>query len=272
MDEAESVNVGSSLRRRRQELNLSVEEVARETKIRKTYILAIEEERFEELPGKVYIVGFLQNYARFLGIPSHPLIQAFNGMPEPSPGLNASQPQLRSTTMTGRRRSPFKKIMVGGILAVVIGGLVFYSPEITDMFGPSASWQVPGVENEKSPDSPSEPSATEAMPAAEAGPGFSEKELEGQVASKAHLPRIPAGGGTLKIISQGEGQFQIAIDGGNFRKYLAQPGLTLSWQVQEKTDLKLDVEGSVIVMVDDQEYLAPGQGQLSLTMAPAQEE
>ncbi|HKL27410.1 MAG TPA: helix-turn-helix domain-containing protein, partial [Desulfuromonadales bacterium] len=61
MTESEPLNIGNKLRHRRQELNLSLDEVARQTKIRKTYILAIEEERFEELPGKVYIVGFLQN-------------------------------------------------------------------------------------------------------------------------------------------------------------------------------------------------------------------
>jgi hypothetical protein len=46
------------LRQRRLELSLSVESVAEQTKIRKTYIIALKEERFEAFSGNIYVTGY----------------------------------------------------------------------------------------------------------------------------------------------------------------------------------------------------------------------
>lgn len=282
MSESESVNIGHSLRRRRQELNLSVEEVAHKTKIRKTYILAIEEERFEELPGKVYIVGFLQNYARFLGISAQPLVQDFHAISESTPERTSSRPELRAATLRSRRRGPFGRILLGLFFIVAVGTAVFYSAEILEIVKPSARQQTTDRPSEKTQAGPergsgaslqpsdiadSRPSATTAAEQAS-----SSRESEVLPAGDTNLPSIPEGGGTLKIISQGQGGFQIAIDGDGFREYLAQPGVTLSWQVQERADLKLDVEGTVRLVIDGQDYVAPGRGELLLRTPAGQEE
>ena len=282
MSESESINIGHSLRRRRQELNLSVEEVAHKTKIRKTYILAIEEERFEELPGKVYIVGFLQNYARFLGISAQPLVQDFHAISESAPERTSSRPELRAATLRSRRRGPFGRILLGLFFLVAVGVAVFYSAEILEMVKPSARQQTSERETERSQARPEEGSGASVQPSDLADSGPSATTDAGQVpppekpeistAGDIKLPSIPEGGGTLKIISQGQGKFQIAIDGDDFREYLAQPGVTLSWQVQERADLKLDVEGTIRLVVDGQDYVAPGQGQLLLRTPAGQEE
>jgi cytoskeletal protein RodZ len=59
----------SKLKQSRIHLNLTVEEVASRLKIRKQYIIAIEENRLEEVPGKAYIDGYIKMYCNYLGIP-----------------------------------------------------------------------------------------------------------------------------------------------------------------------------------------------------------
>lgn len=60
--------VGRSLKRAREEKNLSLDEVSRATKIKKEFLIAIEEDRFDALPGQVFTRGFIRAYGDFLGL------------------------------------------------------------------------------------------------------------------------------------------------------------------------------------------------------------
>jgi hypothetical protein len=86
--------IGSSLRaaRMRQELELSQAE--RDTRIRAKYLRALEDERFDVLPGPAYTKGFLRTYADYLGLDAQPFVDAYNARfaPEEEP---APPPQLR---------------------------------------------------------------------------------------------------------------------------------------------------------------------------------
>ncbi|MCX7830500.1 MAG: helix-turn-helix domain-containing protein, partial [Acidobacteria bacterium] len=59
---------GASLRKIRQALKISVEEIVSETNIRSWYIQSIEEERFDALPARIYLKGFLRQIALYLKI------------------------------------------------------------------------------------------------------------------------------------------------------------------------------------------------------------
>ena len=68
---------GAALRQERERLRLSVEAIAGKTKIRPSHLLAIEEERFGDLPAAVFVRGFLKEYARSLGLPSDPITRLY---------------------------------------------------------------------------------------------------------------------------------------------------------------------------------------------------
>ncbi|MDR1785951.1 MAG: helix-turn-helix domain-containing protein [Spirochaetaceae bacterium] len=65
---------GRILRETREEKNLTVEAVAKETAISMQYINALENERVEVFPGEPYAIGFLRNYAEYLGLDSANII------------------------------------------------------------------------------------------------------------------------------------------------------------------------------------------------------
>ena len=60
--------LGPALRAAREGLMLSIEDIAKATRIGLSYIVAIEEERFDAFAGGVYAAGFVRAYAREVGI------------------------------------------------------------------------------------------------------------------------------------------------------------------------------------------------------------
>lgn len=70
----ENPTVGALLRARRLELGASVNDAAIRTRIRRAYLLALENDRFDLLPGEVYVTGFLRLYAEDLQLPAEPIL------------------------------------------------------------------------------------------------------------------------------------------------------------------------------------------------------
>ena len=66
----ESMNesLGSTLRRQRERRGTSVAELSRLTRIPQASLEAIECDRFDELPGEVFVRGFLKAYAQAVGL------------------------------------------------------------------------------------------------------------------------------------------------------------------------------------------------------------
>lgn len=62
------LDVGDILRRARLRMELTLEQIEYEIRISKAHLLAIEEGRFEALPGRIYTLGFIRTYAEHLGL------------------------------------------------------------------------------------------------------------------------------------------------------------------------------------------------------------
>ncbi|MBW2268767.1 MAG: helix-turn-helix domain-containing protein [Deltaproteobacteria bacterium] len=62
---------GSRLRRSRLRRGLEIESVAQVTKVNPTYLRFLEEERFADLPPRVYVRGFLMAFATCVGLDPH---------------------------------------------------------------------------------------------------------------------------------------------------------------------------------------------------------
>lgn len=76
-------SVGLKLKKAREKKRLSLEEVSRKTKIHLAVLQALEEDRADKTLSRVYVKGFLKNYAQLLGLSGEELAQEFL---ESSPG------------------------------------------------------------------------------------------------------------------------------------------------------------------------------------------
>ncbi len=105
--------IGSSLRGARMRQGLELSEVERETRIRAKYLGALEDERFDVLPGDAYAKGFLRTYADYLGLDAQRFVDEYKTRfaPEEEPAAPApirirrhqdSTPPVRVCTVAAR--------------------------------------------------------------------------------------------------------------------------------------------------------------------------
>lgn len=69
--------LGERFRSKREEMNLTLKEVENATSIRMTYLQAIEEGRIGHFLSSVYALGFIRQYANFLGFEQEKLTKEF---------------------------------------------------------------------------------------------------------------------------------------------------------------------------------------------------
>ncbi len=60
--------LGLYLRRHREDRRMSMEEISRATRVPMSSVARIEADQFDELPGEVFVRGFLKSYARAVGL------------------------------------------------------------------------------------------------------------------------------------------------------------------------------------------------------------
>ncbi len=61
-------SIGTFLKRHRQQRLMSLAEVSRVTRIPAPTLESIERDRFDDLPGEVFVRGFLKSYAKVVGV------------------------------------------------------------------------------------------------------------------------------------------------------------------------------------------------------------
>ncbi|MDP6788872.1 MAG: DUF4115 domain-containing protein [Rhodospirillales bacterium] len=76
-DPEEGPRVGSLLRASRLRCGEEAADVAEVMHIRLVYIMAIEEGRYDDLPGSAYAIGFIRAYAEHLGLDSEEVVRRF---------------------------------------------------------------------------------------------------------------------------------------------------------------------------------------------------
>jgi cytoskeleton protein RodZ len=69
--------VGQDLRAARLRLGEDLATVSRSLKIRKDHLEALEEDHFEQLPGRAYAVGFIRSYSDYLGLDAVQCVERF---------------------------------------------------------------------------------------------------------------------------------------------------------------------------------------------------
>src|SRR4051812_29009487 len=127
-------SVGRTLRKARTERGVELSEVERATKIRAKFLQAMEEDRWEALPAPVYARGFLDIYARYLGLDQKALLDKYKETVEaeehePIPDSVIKPGALRQHRPSRRMRTPSADVkpvakVLGVVLALIVVGLV----------------------------------------------------------------------------------------------------------------------------------------------------
>jgi cytoskeletal protein RodZ len=116
--------IGRALRRARESRGKSLEDASRETRVRIDYLRAIEHEWFGALGSDVYVRGFLRSYARYLGLSSEKVVDAYErafgtGIPAPAPvEQSPTVTPSEALVLTERKRPNW--LLAGGAAVILL--------------------------------------------------------------------------------------------------------------------------------------------------------
>lgn len=107
--------VGALLKDMRLRKNLKLTDISKKLCIRKFYLEAIEESRYQDIPEFPYGIGFIRSYADFLGLNSSNIIELYKEETESKPDKDifVLEPQAEATV-------PSKKYLLVSLLALVL--------------------------------------------------------------------------------------------------------------------------------------------------------
>ena len=117
--------VGEKLRLERIRRKISLEQVQEDTKIRRIYLTALENDEFTKLPPKVYAIGFVKRYSSYLGFSSEEqkeLIETFKAVAFPEEEILMEEAQFaRSTSESLQRRrvNPWIAVLIVVLLVLI---------------------------------------------------------------------------------------------------------------------------------------------------------
>ena len=106
---------GNILRTKREEKNLSLETVAKNTSISLHFLEALENEETYIFPSNTYVIGFLRNYADFLDIKADYLVKLFN--------TKTMQETPTPVELIKIKRNYAFKIVVISVILLILGGI-----------------------------------------------------------------------------------------------------------------------------------------------------
>ncbi|MEE8205310.1 MAG: RodZ domain-containing protein [Nitrospinaceae bacterium] len=128
-----SEDFGSYLKHERELRGIPLDEIALNTKISIRFLQALEENRFEDLPGEVFVRGFIRSYGQAIGSNTEELLAAYHeatGKREdsetpPSPELEAGEGFPKSLD------NPVLKMAFGfgAVLLLIIGGVYWVTSQ-----------------------------------------------------------------------------------------------------------------------------------------------
>jgi cytoskeletal protein RodZ len=156
-------SIGEALRSAREAQGKSVEDAAAATRIRPSYLEALEQERFDQLGGNVYAKGFLRSYARYLGVDPAPLLEAYRAQERPDAPLFEHAPAVIRGQVSRRRGPSWLAVAIACvslILLVSLWSLLRPSPDPTSAqppFQPAPATTVVGSAGTSAPPTTAKP-------------------------------------------------------------------------------------------------------------------
>ena len=135
-------DIGNFLKERREARGISLIEVEKDLKIRKKYLQALEEGNADAIPGKTYIIGYLRNYSKYLGINEeniNQIIQTYNNLEKQKSGLKKTKEEniylkTRDRSLFEKKRFffPIKYVYLISFVLIIFIGLLLLSRSLKE--------------------------------------------------------------------------------------------------------------------------------------------
>lgn len=133
-NEHKNLEIGKVLRQAREKKGYTLDDLQQLTKIQKRYLIAIEDEKFDELPGDFYVRAFIKQYANTVGLDGNDLIKEYDDkLPQTKTAEYSDHLAQAVETRTSQRktvsgsvdkvRSYMPTIIIACVIVLVLAGI-----------------------------------------------------------------------------------------------------------------------------------------------------
>ena len=165
----QSVAPNVRLSQARQAQNLSTAEVARRLKLSVWQVEALESGQYQQLPGPVFVRGFIRNYARMLHLEPEELVQSITGLvPETPLHLEGSQARDIPFPAASPRRWPRYAVAAAVVVALLAVYEFYFNEERAGKEAPPVPVAAVAPAQETKPAAPAKKSRESAARPADA--------------------------------------------------------------------------------------------------------
>lgn len=123
------------------EKGYSLENVVKATKIKKQFLIAIEEGRYSELPSESYALGFIKNYAQYVGVDKNKAAALFRREYEGVQGRVLPTFKSKDNKLIKRKLYTPRNFIIAIVVLVVLGYIAFQYNSF--FFGPKLEVNSP---------------------------------------------------------------------------------------------------------------------------------
>lgn len=250
-------------------MKVSLEEISQVTRIRRTILEAMENDRYDLMPPKVFAQGFIKSYASYLGLDESDAVKRYCDVVE-EPEKNEIEAEQGTGTSPVRYFLVALLVLGAGLLAGA-ALLFFMSPQGTqqeadvaqprpqDLLTTSVVAGIP-LPRENTVEAPVETTTVFDQEAVETASTVS-VETTSIAAEPAGQQDIPAAGGplVLRIVASEESWMKIRCDNNEPGEVYLRRGETHTVEAQEKFFVRIGNAGGVELFLNEQALGRPGK-------------
>ena len=115
-DQTDYEGIGVEMRAARIRAGVELSDIAQKLRISRAFLQAIEEGRFDRLPGHVYVFGFLKTYARFLELDEDIVVDRY----KTETTGRQHEARLAFPSAMDQGRLPSSRLLLGGLLIAIL--------------------------------------------------------------------------------------------------------------------------------------------------------
>lgn len=236
--------LGQRLREAREGQSLSLEDVESSTRIRKAYLLALENEEYANLPHPTYVKGFLKSYASCLGLEPREVLDLYpyrDLQPALAPVVKMQRPKLGAGFWAA----------AAAFLLLVVGLTLYpYSTDPTSWLSTAIRGSAPAPTEEVAPTISPVNAAAPPLPAARPSTLFS---------SPTAVPQRVE----VRARAIARSWIAVTVDSSPVFTGTLEPGQEGTWEGRDRVSMRVGNAGGLVIVHNGQERgVLGGNGQV----------
>jgi cytoskeletal protein RodZ len=115
------MSIGNKLKKARKSRGLSLDDIKNKSKIKKSYLKALENDNFEKLPGEVYTKVYIRGYAKIVGIDPPKILREYENQKNNDKNMKSNSESTNKETNNKNENNFINKDKIfKGLLGIIL--------------------------------------------------------------------------------------------------------------------------------------------------------